>query len=64
MRNRRIILGLVAALALIVVTPHPSAKITVNLHDVTDRAPHQVKAAIDLGLVAVSVLVTWTDKHL
>uniref|UniRef100_UPI0035CA2F67 hypothetical protein n=1 Tax=uncultured Sphingomonas sp. TaxID=158754 RepID=UPI0035CA2F67 len=64
MRNRRIIFGGIAVLALIVAVRHPSADIQILTHDATDRAPHHVKAAIDLGLVGVSVLVTWTGKHL
>jgi hypothetical protein len=64
MRNRRIIFGGIAVLALIVAVRHPSADIQILTHDATDRTPHQVKAAIDLGLVGVSVLVTWTGKHL
>ncbi len=64
MRNRRIMVGIVAVLALIAVARHPSADIQILTHDSTDPAPHQVKAAVDLGLVGVSVLVTWTARHL
>ena len=56
--------GIVAALALLAAARHPSANIEILTHDATDTAPHRVKAAVDLGLVAVSVLVTWTGKHL
>ena len=64
MRNRRIMVGIVALLALVAVARHPSADIRILTHDATDRAPHEVKAAVDLGLVAISVLVTWTGKHI
>lgn len=64
MRNRRIMVGIVAAVALIAIARHPSADIQILTHDSTDPTPHQVKAAIDLGLVGVSVLVTWTGNHL
>jgi hypothetical protein len=64
MRNRRITIGIVAALALISIVRHPSADIQILTHDATDHAPHQVKAALDLGLVAISVLVTWTGTHI
>ncbi len=64
MRNRRIMVGIVALLALVAVARHPSADIQILTHDTADRAPHHVKAAVDLGLVAVSVLVTWTGERL
>lgn len=64
MRNRRIMVGIVALLALVAVAPHPTADIQILTHDATDRAPHHVKAAVDFGLVAVSVLVTWTGEHI
>ena len=51
-------------LALVAAARHPSANIEILTHDATDRAPHQMKAAVDLGLVAISVLVTWTGKHI
>ncbi|WP_404367552.1 hypothetical protein AB5I39_13025 [Sphingomonas sp. MMS24-J45] len=57
-------IGIFAALALIAVARHPSADIQILTHDSTDRTPHRVKAAIDLGLVGVSVLITWTGEHL
>ncbi len=64
MRHRRITIGIVALLALIAVAHRPSADIRILTHDATDTAPHEVKAAVDLGVVAVSVLVTWTGKRL
>ncbi|MFA6122279.1 hypothetical protein [Sphingomonas sp.] len=64
MRNRRITIGILAGLAVIALARHPTADIKILTHDATDRAPHQIRAALDLGLVAVSVLVTWTGTHL
>lgn len=64
MRNRRIMIGLFAALALVAIVRHPSADIQILTHDAGDPTPHRVKAALDLGLVGVSVLVTWTGEHL
>jgi hypothetical protein len=43
---------------------HPSAEINILTADATDRAPHQVRAAVDLGLVAVRLLITWTARDL
>jgi hypothetical protein len=64
MRNRRI--ALLAALALLMVTAvrHPSAELRIQLHDPADIAPHRVQAAVELGVIAVSVLVTWTSHRL
>ena len=62
MRNRRYGLVLAAAALLIVAARHPSADIRILTHDRTDPAPHRFLAAVDLGLVAVSLLVTWTTK--
>jgi len=62
MRNRRIVLVTGSLLLLALAARHPSADIRVLTHDTADRAPHRVQAAVDLGLVAVSVLYTWTGK--
>ena len=62
MRNRRFGLGLAAAALLIVAARHPSADIRILTHDTADGTPHRFLAAVDLGLVAISVLVTWTTK--
>lgn len=64
MRNRRIMIGMFALLAMVAVVRHPSADIRILTHDASDPTPHKVMAALDLGLVAVSVLVTWTGEHI
>ena len=64
MRNRKIVLG-VALLGLAALSArHPTADIRLITHDVRDPAPHRVKAAVDLGLVGVSILYTWTVSSL
>lgn len=64
MRDRRkLFLAGAAALALVAVN-HPSADIRILAHDVGDPAPRRVHAAVDLGLMVVSVLVTWTGQRL
>ena len=64
MRDRRIMVGIFALLALVAVARHPTADIQILTHQSADPTPHRVKAALDLGLVAVSVLVTWTGEHI
>jgi len=53
---------LAAIVLAIAAVRHPSADIRILTHDVGDRSPVKVQAAIDLGVVAVSVLVTWTKR--
>lgn len=60
--KRRIAITAAAALMLAVVSGHGQLNVRVLTHDVGDHAPARVQAAIDLGLVAVSVLVTWTRR--
>ncbi len=51
----------VALLGLTVISlRHPTADIRLITHDLRDPAPHRVQAAVDLGLVGVSILYTWT----
>ena len=64
MRNRQIGMLIAAAALLVMAVRHPSAEINILTADATDRAPHQVKAAVDLGLVAFRLLITWTAKGL
>ena len=62
--KRRIALagGGAALLAFTALSPH-TADIRIITHDVTDTAPRKFQAAIDLGVMAVSVLYTWTAKR-
>lgn len=64
MRNRRTGLILVGAILLALAVRHPSADIRILTHDVADPAPHRIQAALDLGLVGVSVLITWTARRI
>jgi len=64
MRERRIGLAIIAVMLLCLVARHPSADIRIATQDSSDPAPHHVQAAIDLGIVAVSLLWTWSDHHL
>ncbi len=64
MRNRQLTLGFAAALLLIMAARHPSLDILILTHNQADRAPHRIQAALDLGLMAVSLLITWTTSRL
>ena len=64
MRNRRLGLGLATAALLIAAARHPSASVNILTHDQSDRAPHRLQAALDTGLFAVSLLITWTTKSI
>lgn len=62
-RERRIGLGIgVALLLVLALLRHPTADIRILTHDAADRTPARVQAALDLGVIAVSVLVTWTKR--
>lgn len=61
MRNHKgtlLIAGLVALTALAV--RHPTIDVQLVTHDSRDPSPHRMQAAVDLGLVGVSILYTWT----
>lgn len=47
-------------LAVAAAARHPTADIEILTHQVGDPAPHRVQAAVDLGIVAVNFLLTWT----
>lgn len=64
-RHRRLaIAATVAAVALLASQHRPSADLRFITHDARDTAPHKVQAAVDLGVVAVSVLYTWSSVPL
>jgi hypothetical protein len=64
MRDRRIGLAVIALLLLCLAARHPSADIRIATQDYRDPAPHRVQAAVDLCVVAVSLLWTWSGRHL
>lgn len=63
MRDRRKLAVAGIALALLLALRHPTPDIRLLTHDIGDPHPHRVQAAIDLGLVGVSVLYTWTARR-
>jgi hypothetical protein len=63
MRRLRIIGGVgAAALLLVSLSPGRHADLRVLMHRPDDLAPQRVQAAFDLGLVGLSVLVTWSRQ--
>ncbi|KQO12987.1 hypothetical protein [Sphingomonas sp. Leaf242] len=65
MRNHKgtlLIAGLVTLTA--IAMRHPTVDLRLVTHDVRDPAPHRMQAAVDFGLVGVSVLYTWTVSRL
>ncbi len=63
MRRRRTIVVLTALLALVAIVRHPTADIEILTHKSCDPAPHRIQAAVDLGVVAVKFLLTWTASN-
>jgi hypothetical protein len=59
-RRRKIVAAGLALFALAALVRHPTADIEILTHRANDPAPHRVQAAVDLGLVAVKFLLTWT----
>ncbi|MGU3392262.1 hypothetical protein [Sphingomonas sp. M1A8_2b] len=60
MRSRRGILIAAGVATVLLVARHPTADIRLITHDARDPAPHRMQAAVDFGLVGVSILYTWT----
>ena len=60
MRGRRMIVAMAALLALVAIVRHPTADIEILTHRDGDPSPHRIQAAVDLGVVAVKFLLTWT----
>lgn len=63
MRRRRIAIAGMGLLLVAAVARHPSADVRILTHAANDPAPHQVRAALDLGVMAFSLLITWTGEH-
>jgi len=64
MERRRIGLAFAAGALLVAgLVAHPRANLVLQLEELGDRAPARMQAAIDMGVVAISVLVTWTRQH-
>ena len=64
MSRRRAVFVFFALALGILVLRHPHADIRVLTHDRSDPAPHRVQAGLDVGGMALNVLVTWTAHRL
>lgn len=62
--RRRVAIAATGALLALVAFRHPTADLRIVTHEARDTAPHRVQAAIDLGLVGVSILYTWTAPRI
>ena len=63
--ERKRAVALLAGAALIALAAkHPTADIRLLTHDRAASSPHVMRAALDLGVVGVSVLYTWTVDRL
>ena len=61
MRGRRLIgMLLVAAAILAIAGRHPVADIRILTHRAGDVAPARMEAAVELGVVGLNLLVTWS----
>jgi hypothetical protein len=63
MRDRHKVLAVAGFAVAILATNHPTADFRLFTHDVGDRTPHRIQAAMDLGVVGISFVYTWT-QHL
>jgi len=65
MNKRRIALAAGAAALLVTATTvRPTAEFKILTHEITDKTPRKFQAAVDTGILAVSVLYTWTERTL
>ena len=58
---RKALVAAGASLALLAIA-HPTAHVRLMTHDVGDPTPRRIQAVVDLGLVGISVLYTWTQR--
>lgn len=62
-RVHRIVLAGLAGVALLAfAAPHHRADIAIFTHRQTDLTPQRVQAAVDLGIVGFSFLLTWSKQ--
>ncbi len=62
MRQKRAALAIAAGGLALLAIQHPTADLKFLTHAADDPAPARFQAAVDFGLVGVSVLYTWTRE--
>lgn len=63
MKSRKTVMIAVALVMLALAWRPPTADIRILAHDANDGSPHRIQAAIDVGILALSLLVTWTSSQ-
>lgn len=65
MRRRKLVIaGIVGVLLLLgTLASPPCAEINILTHNPADMAPRQFHAVVDIGLFAISLLITWTAEE-
>jgi hypothetical protein len=63
-RRSKALLVAAGLFGLALAAPRPEADIRILAHAKDDLSPSRVKAAVEVGGMAVSVLVTWTADGL
>lgn len=61
-RNRILVVLAVAALLLVSLGSDLRANFALSMQRPGDPSPQRIEAALDLGLIAFSVLVTWSKR--
>jgi hypothetical protein len=64
MEKRRLAVLAVAGLLVLSSARVPTADIRIETHDVSDLSPERFQAAVDVGVFAVKLLVTWSAERL
>jgi hypothetical protein len=64
MNRRRIGFAIAALLLVAVGTRQPTADIQLLTHAAGDLQPHRIQAAINLGVIGVKLIYTWSAGQL
>ena len=64
MGERRVGVAVLVLALLVLAARHPSATIRIDTREAGDPTPHTMQAAVDIGLVGVSLLWTWSGHRL
>ncbi len=62
--GRRLMASAILVAVVALAARHPTADIRLMTHDAADPSPHRLQAAFDFGVIGVSIVYTWTVRHL